>query len=156
MSENGTITIGDIQISPEQARDAMQHMKAVNLDEVMIEIIPIRLRYYKEEAVKDDEGNPIPGKDGNPLTYRVPKTRMAHIQSMVPVDIYHKVMALNNQKLSADETINAMADIVLEIWQITEPWMDRKALIEGIDFEGIAALAERFFDRLNHSQSNKA
>ncbi len=154
MSENGIIDIGGIHITQEQAQAAMQTMKAVNLDEVMIEVVTVKVRHYKEETITDDDGNPLLDGQGKPLTYRVPKTRTAHIQSMVPVDIYHKVMALNNQSLSANEMVDAMTDIVLEIWRITEPWMDRKTLIEGLDFEGIAALSERFFDRLN--QNSKA
>jgi hypothetical protein len=156
LSNNGTIDVGGMPISPEQAQAAMDSMRAVNLDEVMIEVITVKVRHYKEEAIVDDEGNPLLDGHGSPLMYRVPKTRTARIQSLVPVDIYHKAMALQNQNTSASGMINAMTDVVLEIWQITEPWMDRKTLVEGVDFEGIAALAERFFDKLNHPSGNKA
>lgn len=149
MSDNGTIEIAGMAVSPEQARNAMDTLKAVNLDEVSIEMIELKVRHYKEEAVTDEEGQPLFDEEDQPLVRRKPSLRTAHIQNIVPVDVYHEAMALGSKGGSEAEAISAMTDIVLKIWQITEPRMSRKALVDGIGFEGIAALAGRFFDKLS-------
>lgn len=150
MIENGIV-------SPEQAQEAMKSLQAVNLDEVVNEVIAVKVRYYKEQAVLDDEGQPFCDEEGQPLKYRRAGTRTAYIQNIVPVDIYAQSIAIANGfqgGIPGSEQINAMGDIVLKIWQISEPFMTHKMLIEeGIDGEVVMSLFMRFFDKVIRPQS---
>ena len=148
-------------VDEEAARKALESIKespprpivpqAVNLDEVTIEIIPVKVRYYKEESVLDDDGEPfINPATGEPCTYRVPKLRTARIQNLVPTDAYHHAMKLKDQGLSEAEGMAIMEDLVMQVWQISEPWMTRQMLIgEGIDLPVVTELFTRFFEHVN-------
>jgi hypothetical protein len=139
------------------SEQAMQAIRAVNLDELVTETILVKVRCYKKEPVVDDDGEPVCDDDGQPLTYRKASMRTAHIQNIVPVDIYAEALSISQGfqgGMPTKEHINAMGDMVLKIWQISEPFMTRKMLIEeGIDGDVVMALFTRFFDKMNRLQS---
>lgn len=150
-TQNGTI-------DQEAARKALENIKenpgrampqAVNLDEVAVEIIPVKFREYEEEALCYDDGAPLLDSQGNQRMRRVPRLRTALIQNLVPVDAYHHAMQLQGMEVSEAEGIEIMTSLVLEVWQISEPWMERKELTEGIDLPVITELFTRFFTQAN-------
>src|SRR2546430_16700421 len=114
-------------VDEEAARKALESIKespprpimpqTVNLDEVTIEIIPVKVRYYKEEPVLYDDGEPFinPGT-GEPCTYRVPKLRTAPIRNLVPTDAYHHAMKLKGKGLSKAQGMAIRADLVMQVW----------------------------------------
>jgi hypothetical protein len=156
---NGTIEASfeqmksGLQSSPEQARQAAQAMQAVNLDEVTNETILVKLLRYKEEPVFYDDGNPFCDEDGKQYMSRVSAgTRTAKIKNIVPVDAYHQAISISNGfsgGVPGKEQLDAMTDLVLECWRISEPFMTKKMLREGVDGERIMALFTRFFNKEN-------
>jgi hypothetical protein len=142
-----------IELSQEQAESALQTLSAINLDEVELEIIAVKVRGYRNVEVTDDEGQPVPGPDGKPLTYRKPFTRMAHIQNFVPLPLYYQFIDMQGKfaGMSTTEQTRLMTTFVLEVWQLSEPFMDERMLGESVDLPVIGALFRRFFDqsRLN-------
>lgn len=146
-----------IAITSDETKQALETLGAVNLDEVLIETITVKVRTYKEESVFDDDGNPVLDDDDTPLTYRKPSTRTARIQNFVPVPVYHRMIALRDELSNAQQQkqLEIMADLVLGVWQVTEPWMTKKMLSEGVDFSVIGALFTRFFNT-SRLQKNKA
>jgi hypothetical protein len=139
----------------EQTMRVVESMKAVNLDEVTIEIIKVDVRYYTDEVVLNKAGKPLLDKKGEPRTYRKPDLRTAHIQNLVTIDDYEEAMAMSQQGMTEQEALRVMTNIVVRIWQRTEGWMERKDIIEGIDFDGIAGLFARFFDKMSRSELSK-
>jgi|SRR3989442_2633782 len=150
-------------VDEEAARKALESIKespprpimpqAVNLDEVTIEIIPVKFREYKEEPLCYDDGEPLLDEQGKPRMRRVPKLRTARIQNLVPTDAYHHAMKLNDQGISEAEGMAIMEDLVLEVWRVSEPWMERKELTEGIDLPVVTELFTRFFEHVNRPLS---
>jgi hypothetical protein len=128
----------------------------VNLDEVQLETIKVAIREYKDVDILDNEGQPIV-EDGTPLKRREAYVRIAHILNFVPLPIYHQAMVLKDQLESSDngQKIEIMTDLVLQIWQLSEPFMTKKRLDAGIDFNVLGALFGRFF-ALNRLQNAKA
>jgi hypothetical protein len=148
-TQYGTI----IELPQEQAEAAIQTLSAINLDEVELEIIAVKVRGYRNVEVTDDEGQPVPGPDGKPLTYRKPFTRMAHIQNFVPLPLYYRFIDMQSKfaGMSTTEQTKLMTSFVLEVWQNSEPWMTEEDLGKCVDLPVIGVLFRRFFDqnRLN-------
>jgi hypothetical protein len=156
---NGTIEASfeqvkaGLQVSPEQASLAAQRMQAVNLDEVVSETIHIKLFRYKDEPLFDDDGNPFCDEQGKQYVGRVAAgTRTAKIKNIVPVDAYNEAIALYSGfegGIPNKEQLDAMANLILECWKISEPFMTKQALREGLDGERLMALFTRFFNKEN-------
>lgn len=137
---------GVTTISKEDLEQATSSITAVNLDEVTIEIIPVRCRYYREEPLLDDEGQPLLSKNGTPRIRRVPALRTAHIQNMVTLPMYNRVIALQgDSQLERSAQLEMMNRIVLEVWQISEPDMTYEELVESVDGAALLNLFTRFF-----------
>lgn len=134
-------------ITPEQSEQAIKMLEAVNLDEVVIEIIQVKVREYKMVDVLDDENDPVLSDDDKPLKYRKATTRTAHIQNFVPLPVYNRMLSLqkdlnsNNLELQ----IPIMTELVLEVWKVSEPFMTSKRLQDGLEVDVIGALFRRFF-----------
>lgn len=136
-------------VADNEALDALEAFGAVNLDEVVIETITVKVRIYKEVETKDDEGNVLRDDEGKPLKSRVPATRTARISSMVPMHIYNEMMMMEGKIDRADvsKQMDAMFTTVLKIWKISEPWMTVEQLRDGVDFPAIVKLFRLFFDK---------
>lgn len=139
------------RISPEQAKQAAQAMQAVNMDEVTNETIHIKLFHYKKEPVFDDDGNPFCDEEGKQHIARVVAgTRTARIKNIVPVDAYNQAISLMSGftgGMPSKDQLDTMTDLVLKCWQISEPFMTKKMLMDSIDGERVIALFMRFFNR---------
>lgn len=142
-----------IEITSEQIEQAQKTLGAVNLDEVTIEIVDVKIREYKLVDVLDDNSEPVLGDDNQPLKYRKAVTRTAHIQNFVPLPVYNKMIGYQEkmkgiplQERVFQEQIPLMTGLVLEVWQNTEEWMTLKRLNEGLDFEVIVQLFQLFFN----------
>jgi hypothetical protein len=139
------------RISPEQAKQAVQAMQAVNMDEVLNETIHVKLFHYKQEPVFDDDGNPFCDEEGKQFIGRVTAgTRTAKIKNIVPVDAYNQAISLMSGftgGMPGKEQLDSMTDLVLRCWQISEPFMTKKMLLDSIDGERVIALFMRFFNR---------
>lgn len=146
---SAAITSEREQEAEQEAMDALEVFGAVNLDEVVIETIKVKIRIYKEVDTLDDEGNPVLDDEGKPLKSRLPSTRTAHISSMVPMHIYNEMMAMEGKfdRSDVSKQIDAMFSTVLKIWQISEPWMTAQKLRDGVDFPAIVKLFRLFFDK---------
>jgi hypothetical protein len=139
------------------ALEALDQISAVNLDEVTIESYAVKVRVYKEVDVLDDEGEPVLDGQGKPFKSRKPGLRTAHIHSMVPMSIYNEMMSLDQKLDKADpaQSLDLMVDVVLKIWKISEPWMDKKTLLEGVESPYIIKLFRIFFAKAVKSMSKR-
>jgi hypothetical protein len=149
-----------IGFSEEQLETVMQSLELANPDEVTNEVIDVRVRFYRDEPVLDDSGNPFCDEKGHPFTYRRAGMRTAHIQNIVPVNVYARSIAISEGFAGGTPTaeqVEAMGDLVHQVWKISEPFMTRKMLIEeGIDGDVVFGLFMRFFAKLNRPLNNKA
>jgi hypothetical protein len=147
---NGTIEADfkQLKASPKQ-----QVPSAVNMDEVNRETIHVTVLLYKDEPLFDDEGNPFCDEQGNQYTGRVlAGSRTAKIKNIVPTDSYHEAIAISSGfdgGMPNKEQLDQMTDMVLGCWQISEPFMTKKALREGVSGDHIMALFTRFFNQGN-------
>lgn len=161
MGENGSVEasfekmkqIQPVQVSPEQAQQAAQAMRAVNLDEVNREVIEVKVFRYKEVPLFDDDSQPFCDEQGKQYVGReVVGTRTARIKNIVPVDSYHEAIEVSNGfngGMPDRKQLDHMTDLVLQCWQISEPFMTKESLREGVDGERIMALFTRFFNKEN-------
>lgn len=139
------------------AFEALDQLSAVNLDEVVLESYAVKVRVYKEVDILDDDGQPVLDDNGQPLKSRRAGLRTAQIHSMVPMSIYNEMLALD-QKLSKSDpaqSFNLMADTVLKIWKISEPWMTKEKLLEGVEAPYILKLFRIFFAKAVKSMSKR-
>jgi hypothetical protein len=150
MSTNNGIEVAPgITVTKEQAEQAFESLAAVNMDEVTIERIRLKVRHYKLMDILDDDGNPVLDEEtGQPLKARKALVRTAEIQNFVPTDLYHQVISQQGKMQGAnlEEAMAFMDKCVLRVWQISEPWFTAKMLDEGVDIQVKAALFHRFFD----------
>lgn len=149
---NGTTTLTQLEI-----QQAIAQAPVVNLDEVTNEVIPVKCNYYRDEPMLDDEGEPLLNRQGQPRMRRIAKTRTAHILNKVTLPLYHKVLSLQDtiREMERSEQLEVMTDIVLQVWQLSEPDMTKEELGEAVDGPVIAALFSRFF-MSNPSLINRA
>jgi len=149
-----------------QAREAnmpVQAPKVVNADEVVRETMHIQLFCYKDEPLVMDNGEPLLDKQGNQRVGRVEAgTRTAKIKNIAPIDVYTQAMTIFSNLESASlnslskEQIDSMVDLILQCWQISEPWMTKEELTEGIDGLRLINLFTRFFFQESPQSSSKA
>lgn len=156
-TESSSVNGSLMMVTAEQMDAAQQVLDAVNLDEVTIEKIRVKVRIYKQVGVVDDEGNPLFDDEGNPLKSREVATRTALIQNFVPLPIYNRMIAQKHLLDGADisERITIMTDLVLAVWQGSEPWMTLEKLNEGVDYTVIMHLFTLFFN-VSRLSNNKA
>lgn len=148
---------GVAEITPEELEQAQDLLEAVNLDEVTIEVVRVKVREYKLVDALDDDGEPILDDDGKPLKYRKAVTRTAHIQNFVPLPIYNKMISLQQEMRSngPEKQLPLMTGLVLDVWKVSEPWMTTEKLNNGLDFSAIGALFQLFFNG-SRLQNNRA
>jgi len=145
---NGTIEADfkQLKASPKQ-----QVPSAVNMDEVNRETIHVTVLLYKDEPLFDDEGEPFCDENGNQHVGRVLSgSRTAKIKNIVPTDSYHEAIEISNGfagGMPNKEQLDQMTDMVLGCWQISEPFMTKRALREGVNGDYIMALFGRFFNQ---------
>lgn len=131
---------------------ALRAVQAVNLDEVTTETIVVKIPSYKNELVTDDDGNPVCDENGQQFTCRVVAGhRTAKIRNIVPIDVYNEAMGIHASLSDRPglEQMEKMAEMVLRVWKISEPFMTMKMLQESIDGLAILNLFTRFFNRGN-------
>jgi|SRR6185295_7771938 len=151
---NGAIeaSFQELKASPKQ-----QVPQAVNMDEVLNEVIHVKIFHYREYGITDDEGNPFLDEQGMQYMGReVAGTRTAKIKNIVPVDAYHEAIEVMNGfegGMPSKDQLDHMTELVLKCWQISEPFMTKKALRESMDGDRIMALFTRFFNRENPPQN---
>ncbi len=148
-TSNGIEVAPGLTVTQEEAEKALEALSVVNMDEVTIERIRVKVRHYKLIECTDDEGNAILDEEtGEPLKIRKASVRTAEIQNFVPTDLYHEVLSQQAKLKDAplDQTMAFMDKCVLRVWQISEPWFKQKHLEEGVDFAVKVALFYRFFD----------
>jgi hypothetical protein len=144
---------GTIEASFNQMKQAPR-VQAVNMDEINRETIHVKLHIYKDIPLYLDDGTPFCDEQGNQLMGReVVGTRTAKIKNIVPTDAYHEAIEISSgfvkgQRPNADQ-LDQMTDMVLKCWQISEPFMTKKALREGVNGDRIMALFTRFFTQEN-------
>jgi hypothetical protein len=129
--------------------------RIVNADEVINEIIPVKVLHFSEADVTDDEGYVIiDPTTGKAYKTRSAKTRTAKIQNIVPLPIYNQVVAARDM-LSDDGPMEAkfelMQDLVWKVWSISEQWFTKEMFNECVDAGKVIELFQRFFNesRLN-------
>jgi len=151
---------GVIEITEEEAKQVIETMSTVNLDEVTNEVVRVKVSEFKEVEALDDNGEPICNPEtGEPYKRRVWHTRTAEIYDLVPLPLYNRMVKLRDQiqskKITQEEAINPMGDLVYEVWQASEPWMTKEHFIASVHGETIAMLFMRFFTK-SRLQNNKA
>src|SRR2546423_304119 len=142
-----------VQVSPDQAKQAAQRVQAVNMDEVNREVIHVKVLCYRDVPLTDDDGNPFCDEAGKQYMGReVAGTRTARIKNIAPIDVYSQAIAIADGfqgGMPSREQMDTMTDLILQCWQISEPFMTRKDLVEGVDGERLLALFARFFNKEN-------
>lgn len=148
---------GTIEASFEQAKQAP---KVVNADEVVRETMYIQLFCYKDEYLLMDNGEPFLDREGNQRVGRVVAgTRTAKIKNIAPIDVYTQAMSLfsdlgsNSLNDLTKEQLDGMTDLILECWKISEPWMTKEELREGIDGIRLMEVFTRFFFQESQPQN---
>lgn len=148
---------GTIEASFEQAKQAP---KVVNADEVTSATLEIPVFCYEDTPLFLDNGKPFLDKDGNQRMGRVSiGTRTAKIKVIAPINVYTKAMTVfsgleTNSLNNLDEKqLNSVADLVLECWQISEPFMTKDDLKAGIDGLRLMEVFTRFFFQESQPQN---
>src|SRR5258708_20508063 len=102
--KNSTVegTIEEVTVTEEQAEKAFAGLDVVNIDEVTLEVIPVKVKHYKLVDITDESGEPICDEQGKPLQARRALIRTAHLTNHVPTPMYHKVMARQKEMSSAN------------------------------------------------------
>lgn len=145
---------GTIEASFEQAKRAP---KIVNADEAVGEIMHIPLSIYKNVALTLDDGTPFCDEEGKPYMGRVVAgTRTAKIKNIAPIDLYTRAIAMFDgidggvslNRLSKEQ-LDSMTDMLLECWKISEPFMTKDMLREGIDGLHLIEIFSQIFFRMS-------
>ena len=153
-------TNGTIEVTEEEVQKVIETFGAVNLDETTNEIVRVKVSEFKEVDVTDDEGNPMLNPEtGEPYKRRKPYTRTAEIYDLVPLPLYNRMVKLRDQiqskKITQEEAIGPMGDMVYEVWKHSEPWMTKDHFYEIVHGETVVTLFTRFFFK-SRLLSNKA
>jgi hypothetical protein len=140
----------------EQALDVLADLVGTtSFDELLPEPVQVSFVEFVDEPVGEHA-------DGTPIMRRRAMKRIAEINTYVPMRILHKMMA-SQERLKALQAKAAsagvqgidvneqqlmmewMAQQVLEVWKLTEPTMTLERLQEGLSFQQMMALFNRFF-----------
>lgn len=156
------MTNATVEASFEQQKQASKAPKVVNKDEVTSETMHITLFCYKEEPLLLDDGTPFLDEKGTQRMGRTSAgTRTAKIKNIAPIDMYTQALGIFDQieglHLSSirPEQLDKISDLILACWQISEPFMTKDMLREGMDGLGLIELFTRFFLKENPpSKSN--
>lgn len=157
--ENGTIEVADMEMTQEQVAEIIEMAGAVNFDEVTNEYVSIKVSESRDVDAVDDQGNPLLDDQGNPLKNKEFYTRTAKIYDLVPLPLYNQMVKLRDQiqtkKISQQEAVAPMGDLVYEVWKLSEPWMTQERFLATVHGETIGALFVRFFNK-SRLKNNKA
>jgi hypothetical protein len=149
------------EVRQAQAKRSLDEDYNLELEEVLPQPIQVSFVEHREADILDEEGKPLLDEEGNPQKTLKAWTRIATINSHVPVEFMTEVAALKrkleklqqkNGQVSEDnmeEVIAIYAECVLKVWQLTEPKMTLKRLRKGLKFKQIRGLFARFFRNLN-------
>jgi len=149
---------GTVEASFEQAKAP----KVVNRDEVTREMMHIPLSIYKDEPLTLDDGTPFLDEKGNQYIGRVVAgTRTAKIKNIAPIDLYTRAVAMFDgveagfsiNKLTKEQ-LDSMTDMLLECWKISEPFMTKEMLREGIDGLHLIEIFTQIFFRMSPPSSS--
>lgn len=139
-----------------------------NLTEALPSIIEVRFVEWQSHPLTDDEGQTLKDPEtGEDLVYYEPKPRIARISPFVPMRVFNLLIASRDQLAnlgSLETAVKAGQDVeqnpdfspmtewlremVLMIWQQSEPQMSRKRFDAGLEFEQVFELFRLFFARL--------
>lgn len=154
---NGTVEASFQELKQGQAP------KVVNADEVIQETMKIKLFCYEDEPIFLDDGKPLLDRQGNQRIGRTCiGTRTAKIKRITPIDVYTRALTVfgGNETLSLEhltqEQLDTMADLILECWKISEPWMTKDELRAGIDGIQLMEVFGNFFFQGSPPQSTRA
>ena len=116
-------------------------------DEVLPEPVRVSIVEFIPQKAEGTDAN------GDETIIRVPRSRIATINTYVPMKILHRMMASQGaQGAESPENqqmmISWMIDQVLEVWRLTEPNMTAEKLAEGLSYQKVFGLFGRFFGDL--------
>lgn len=145
------------QADQQQAFDKfMTDALAVNLDEV--DISTFMVAFVEWDATK------VTGEDGIEREVRKPRVRHVQLSTYVPMSAFNHMLALretvtrsaraNGGTPSPQDMMEMMGGAVLPVWQIAEPDMTLKRLVDGLDFPRMQGLFGRFFSAALQRQTN--
>lgn len=138
-------TYGDVEVTPdvtEFANNYLEEVRNVNLDEVVIDEVPVAITIYTQVSETDP--------DGFDVVRTTARVRHANIRTKVPMRVFNKMLMAHDQMMkesAAEKKIDWMTEQVLAVWKVTEPNMTKDELIDGLEFEQISGLFSRFFDK---------
>jgi hypothetical protein len=138
--------LDELGLTPEQVEDATRAIEVVNLDELLVETISVKIienEAYDAEGY-DDGGNKIKVRHFRPVV------RQVELRADVPSSVQMVALGLRNMVANgatAEERIRGMVACVLAQWQLTEPDMTSKRLIQGLGAERITKLFTQLFSQ---------
>jgi len=123
---------------PEIAQ-AMDAVRAVNLDEVTLRFVDVMFIEWHTETVE--------GPDTEQDVRRVPSERVVHLCATPTVEQELDAIELFEQRaeMSKRQQLDAMTRLVLGVWQLTEPAMTVQRLRAGLSVAKIVRLFMDFF-----------
>jgi hypothetical protein len=138
------------------AEKTLDQFASVNLDEVVVEMIPVALREFKVIDVPNEA-------TGASIKRRVSTVRHTKIEAYVPMKIYNRVVAAREKMAKQypqgiPESVMAewMVDQIVSVWQQTEPDITADTLLDGLQPEQILGLFTRFFGSMVRTSRAKA
>lgn len=149
----------------ERAKNFLDSLSTVNLDEVVTEVIDVALRDIKFVPAVDEAGEAVRDEQGKQKMQMVRYTRTAHIENYVPMKVFNRMLASRARVTKAreqyltrvgnesvrdeqDPMLTWMLEQVHAVWIQSEPDMTLERLAEGLTFEKVSRLFSRFFGHL--------
>lgn len=135
----------------------------LNMETSFNDVLPEPIEVRWVEWVEEDTGRKKP--DGKPVMRRKPEQRVSWINTYVPMNVLHHMMASQEkmkrmqglQKEVQSGTISEssqqmmlgwMTEQVWNVWKLTEPDMTIEKLGEGLQFQQVFWLFRTFFGDL--------
>lgn len=142
----------EIMNTPQPQAEATQEQAIeVQLSNNLTLLMPpkVEVDFMEWDQSKDEQGEEM----------LVPRLRRASISSYVPMKIFHEMLAgraqiLKLKSMDGSNTENTaemmgwMVDVVLAVWQRTEPKMTRERFENGLQMDQVLELFNRFFGAL--------
>lgn len=132
---------------------APREVEETPLESNLRQLLPERIEVNLVEYVEDHDPEVV-------RAGFVPQIRTARISTFVPMKIFHRMLAGRERvmrlKQAAEggesaaiehsaEYMDWVVEMVLDVWKLSEPWMTREALENGLDLDQVMELFERFF-----------
>lgn len=135
-----------VALTPEQQQEAVEQINAVNLDELLVDTITVKINDripYKATGYDETTGEKI-----TVIRFK-PNVRDVELEASAPMYVQLKALALQREmkKLDTHTRLQRTAECVLEVWRLTEPDMTLARLVKGLGIEQIAKLFNVFFNQ---------